>query len=585
VVELYCLPPDASIQAVYNPNAILVTESDEEMGEKVSLPGVWETTSWAVHLDALADGLRNVVGAVLGKAPANVVDDDIRYVVRTRVRYPAQEISLAYQAKGYRSPSLAIWTNEEGVKHYQIHLVSDRSHLEWSPNGELGQVNIAYKYVTSDISSPLGTIKGVIAHEVFHAIVKGYQINQGAARDDTIPFKGFNEGMATVMGHTMDHAGFIYVRNDIPPRSYSMMLNQSLGAFEPRELRYNNQDFFAYVGKRFGEGSMKYLVGSGMDGPFQNGVLDQTRKYLGDHPEVQAGVSTAAEYLTAYRVALHNSLALQFQYSLADAYWIFAKDRAYENSAESVLRVGDTATPWIFQSQRFDSSAVYQYTFNDENETIELNCEDIPALNEIPPFSTRAILFNGNGFKARLQLSFVTVNWLEDALGNSMKVKVYRVGSNGVEITPEENTLVLDGFGSEFYQILVLLSNVNVESPISVIVNAVTETAPVQCTPAAMPEHSSNRWCFDYDFDCSGDWYSSPRCWYFEAGGTISQEDVGLMPTWSWHVEGDKLIIFQGEGYANMTMEAHFRDDCMSVEGGTLRSDNIDSGCWQAYRM
>lgn len=457
--------------------------------------------------------------------------------------------------------------------------------MEWSPNGELGQVNIAYKYITSTLSSPLGTIRGVIAHEVFHALVKGYQISQGPTENGEKPYKGFNEGMATVMGHTLDLSGAIYVRNDVPPRIYTMMLNQPLGVFEPRELRYTNQDFFAYVGKRFQEGSMDYLVGSAMDGPFQNGVLDQTRKYLSNHPELQAGVSTSAEYLAAYRMALHNSFSLQFQYSLAETYWIFAKDRAYENSPESRLRWDDPGTPWTFQSQRFDPSGTYQYTFNDTNETVELNYEDIPVLKEIPPFSTRAILFNGNGFNAKLTLSFVTVNWLEDSLGNSMKVKVYRVGQNGVEITADENTASLNGFGTDFSQALVLLSNVSVESPYSVMLTAVTEEAQVECTPAATPEHPSNRWCFSYDFDCSGNWTESPTCWYFEAGGAISQEGIGLMPTWSWHVEGDKLIIFQGEGSGNVTMEAYFRSNCMTLDRGTMSGDCIDHGWWMAFRQ
>jgi hypothetical protein len=57
------------------------------------------------------------------------------------------------------------------------------------------------------------------------------------------------------------------------------------------------------------------------------------------------------------------------------------------------------------------------------------------------------------------------------------------------------------------------------------------------------------------------------------------------MPTWTWHVEGNKLIIFQGEGYGNMTMEAYFNEDCMGVDMGTFRSDYVDHGNWRAYRM
>jgi hypothetical protein len=117
-----------------------------------------------------------------------------------------------------------------------------------------------------------------------------------------------------------------------------MMLNQPLGICVPRSACYRNNDFFAYVGKRYGGGSLTYLMGTGTDGDGdRNGILEQMRKHLEADASLIPGVSTADSFLTAYRMGVHTSFDLQFSFSLADIYWDFAKNRAYENNAESRL--------------------------------------------------------------------------------------------------------------------------------------------------------------------------------------------------------------------------------------------------------
>lgn len=584
-LELFSLPVSFDIQVVYNPNAVLLLEDDEEPAKVLPAPTPWETTTWGVHFDSTSSMLRAAVATVLAKPAADVTWPDIAQVVHTRIRRPAQDVSVLYQTARYCQPRLGVHTSLTGRKHYVLLLYNEKSVYSPSSDDGLGQVKISYRSIPKDISFVLGTSKGTIAHEVFHAIIRGYQFNMGPSMDGKEPFDGFNEGLATVMGHTVDHDNAINVRPNVvdPPRSYTLMLNWPFGVFEPYRSGYNNQDFFAYVGKHYNAGSMGYLAGSDSDGEYLNGVLEQTKKYLSEHPEVQTGTSTTASFTAAYLTAMHNSFSLQFGKSLADIYWDFARNRAYENNGDSVLRPADIITPWTFQRDRFEATAIHEYTFTGNDQEVEWNCNAIPALNNIPPMSTRALLINGSDFSATLTLAVETVNWFEDKLGNSMRVKVYKIGQNGTELTPGNNTFSLDGFGTNFTQVLVLLSNLSVDGPYSIIMSGATD--PIEgggCVPYGTWAHLGSRWYVETDYLCDDDW-ENYYWWVFGEDGSISDFFYGLLEGYSWSMEEDTIFVEWPDG---RHMEGKFSEDCdYMVDGVVVEIDGPPDTCWRARRQ
>jgi hypothetical protein len=537
-----------------------------------------------VYYDPTASEVRRAVATVLNRPEAEVTGDDVVQVLKDRVLKNARDVSLEYEGMGLRQPNLEVRTRNDGQKRLMLHIVTTKTMFEGSASEDgVGQVNIQCPVIARTPDYYLGTVKGVIAHEVFHAIVNGYNLKMGHTSLMQPAYGGYNEGMATVMGHTIDEGGVISVRpNVLPHRSYTMMLNQPLGICEPRTARYTNNDFFAYIAKHYGGGSMAYIAGTGVDDDGdKNGVLEQTRKYLTDvDTELLPWASPAENYLAAYRMCMDVTLSKQFDASLADVYWDFARNRAYENNADSRLRADDTETRWQLCSDHFEAAGICERTFSTDDQTINLSYTSAPALNEIQPFSTRALVFKGGSFNADLVLTFDRSNWLADDLGNSIRAIIYKSGEEGSALGAE-NTVTLPGFGLDFNQVAVLLCNVSVDGPYSIQMTA--QTQPHEDTGPCTPNEPTDRWHIEYNNDCLTPWVTdSDDLWHFKDDGTVSDHWLGVIRDYTWRVEGNKMIVSFGTDKG--TMEATFSQDCDRMENGVFVGDFVRFPCWKAGR-
>lgn len=580
-LALYGLPIRANYQVVYNPNREALF--DDEPGKTLTDLSPWETTTWAIHYDAKADVIRQAVATARGVPVATLTIDMIRQTIREKIKDVARDASVYYSSIGLREPNIALWTHNDGSKRFVLHLTNLRNFYR-NPTLEngIGQINIAAPVMGWNIDYFLGTSKNAVSHEMFHACVNGYELKMGKTPEERRAFNGYNEGMATVMGHTFDHDGVISARENHVDHNYTMILSQPLGDCVPREAAYTNNDFFAYFAKRFAGNSMNFLVGTGVDqNGDKNGILEQTHKYLLADTELLPYGSPYESYLYAYRVGLHRALKLQFDMSAADAYWDFAKNRAYENNEHSLMRSGDTATRWELHSDRFDASAVYQHTFASADETLPLSYNSISALNDIVPFSTRALVFNANGFDSKLTLTFQKGNWFPDDFGNSLRVKIYKAGEDGTELPAGEDTFSIEGFGADFNQVIVLIANVSVDGSYSIIMSAKTEPneEPGPCAPNGTVSDPWDRWLIEYDYDCNETW-DSDVLWHFLDDGTISHHWLGVISGYTWTVQDNKMIISFGPDQGGM--EATFSEDCENMEDGVFVGDFANPTCWRA---
>lgn len=578
-VELAGLPCDANFQVVYNPDCLFILEDWEEGEKRLTQAPPWETTRWVLHSNASAISIRTAVATVLSKNVNDVTRDEIIQVIRVRVGRQAREVAILMQNMGLRQPNITVRTREDGQKRMVLNLRDQRNFYE-NPTMEdgVGQVHIACPAIAWEPTFPLGTMRGVIAHELFHACVNGYDLKMGRTSLKKRAYRGHNEGMATVFGHTVDK-GIITVRPNYDGRLYTMMLNQPLGIHDPRRDAYANNDFFGYVGKHHGSGSLDYLAGTGTEQNRRvNGVLEQTRLCATADTLLLPWASELDSYLTAYRQGLNNALWLQFGFELADVYWDFARNRAYENNVDSRLRADDSATPWQLRRERFSEGGIYERSFNSDQQSISLSYESVPVLKEIPPMATRAVVFNGTGFDAKLTLAFETSHWIPDDLGNALYVKVYKAGEDGTELDPEDPAMSLAGFGTDFTQVVVLISNVSIQGAYSILMTATTEPneEPGPCTP----DTPWDRWLIEYDFGCDNTW-TSDDLWHFETGGAVSNHWLGTISGYSWSVVDNKMIIVLDD--PDHRMEATFSEDCEELENGTFIG-GINQNCWRAKK-
>jgi hypothetical protein len=580
-IELVGLPCDATFQVVYNPNGEFL-DGDAPAAKLLTAEPPWPVTQWRLHLDATNSVLRAAVAAALGISESSVTTQHVRQVLAERVRDNANEISTLFQAMGLRAPNNTVYTRPDGQKRFMLNVTNIRNCFE-NPTHEsgVGQIHISCPTIGWAPSYRLGTVRGVIAHEAFHASVNGYNLKMGATSLKKKAFAGYNEGMATVIGHTVDRDNVISVRENAEGRDYALKLNRPLGIHDPPSAGYSNNDFFAYVGKRYGGGSMDYVVGTGNDGPdFKTGVLDQMRKYLTADTLLLPWASPLESYLIAYRMGLHNAMFHEFNESLADVYWDFACNRACENNEQSQLRTDDPGLRHELRRERFAPGGILERTFTSDTQVIPLMQQ--PELTDIPPLATRAIVLKGNNFNAKLTMAFDVSSWQPDPLGNAVKVKTYRTYFNGFEL-PENGEAEFNGFGNgPFDEVIALVSNLSLTA--SYTVDLVAETEPIIDPGECLPDQPTDRWRIQYyDGFTITDEYN---LWHLETGGRVRDHATGVIPGYSWTFAGGKVIIWFGNEDNPMDrMEGQMLSHCGTIgDGRTHIGGFVTRRNWVAVR-
>lgn len=577
-IGLVGLHYDANLQVVYNPNAEFIIEDEPAVSKRLTGESPWQTVKWVLQADATNSVLRSAAAQALGISESTLTIEQVRDLLKEKVGRNAREISEMYSGMQVREPNIATRTREDGQKRFVL-ILTNKKNAFAPPDNEngIGQLNIGCQILGWGPTYWLGQIRGVIAHELFHACVNGYGLKMGRTTLRRKLFTGYNEGMATVIGHTIDNDNLITVRQVSATHDYSMKLDNPLCLHDPRLAAYANNDFFAYIGKKYGGGSLNYLIGTGTDDDgYLTGVMDQLRKYLSQDQLLLPWASEADSYLIAYRTALHNAMVLEFGESLANVYWDFARNRAYENNEESRLRAEDPATRWQLRTERFESAGIVEKTFSSNQQTIQILGD--PALTDIPPLATRAIVLNGIGFNANLTVAFDISTWQTDPLGGGIQVKAYHAGLNGLGLA-DDGTVQFANFGYlGFEQVVILVSNLAVTAAQSV--DLIAETEPFEEPAECSPDQPTDRWRISYDLDCDGS-FESEDFWHFETGGAI-RDELGIIPGYSWSFEEGEVYVSFGPDAGGMhgTMNV----TCTAILDGRFTGDIVRQTCWRAIR-
>lgn len=262
--------------------------------------------------------------------------------------------------------------------------------------------------------SECGTVTATIAHEMMHSIIDGYDIDKNIF-SLTYASLGIHDGIATVMGHTIDHpngqinvrpnrlvqtqsGGFIDNYWEIFQIDYSLLVSPVNNNDPNNGFQYSNEDFFAYLGKK--KGSMLYL----------EKLLENLRP-IQNNPDLRI----------CYLQGLNANFPAAGFSSLASEYTDFIRNRAYEHNPESVLRTNDPSRPYML----YPSFALpIPATISTSPGTV--------SIGDVPPFSSRAVMVDLHNLPASFY-QLITINSNNIPINNqNLLVICYLEKSKGI---------------------------------------------------------------------------------------------------------------------------------------------------------
>jgi hypothetical protein len=351
-VELLGLPPSFSFALAYNPN-IQKLSSDEALppldipaaeGDALGVP--WSTLDWWLVFDGSAikmDAAKQILGW-------------------------ARAAATMYSNAGLKEPFLRKETIGSTARWY-IHLTTDGSHFSEgvaADNGLFGRQYMSVNRVATPSTDRLGSGQASVAHEMFHAILRAYNIpnlifcnnnGNGCRRS----YSGINEGMATAAGYWIDQGSPAKPRpsEDVRP----MWLPFGWFSTQDPGTMYANQDFFVYL--------------------LRVGSLENFRMHL-------EGLATAAlpangtllAVLAAYDKAL-DVAPTGFGGNFTQTWAWYAADRAYMRDPDGYLWPNEPAggTPgatYVLDSSLFAAESNIEIAAKDCTPgTSSLDCEVI----------------------------------------------------------------------------------------------------------------------------------------------------------------------------------------------------------------
>ena len=380
-VETRGLPLVFTAAVIYNPNMNAVTSEDattlsaniQAYAPQSAIKAAkttWAAQSWCVIFNSANPNLIAAVKNVLGTA-GNPTVAQIRSTVVSKIASAAKSAQTIYQNDGLNGPNMYIGRTacRDSIARYSIHMVdsAEGAHYmgddpnEWenpsTENRHYGRLYMENSWLDGHVASMLD----IISHEMLHGIQDGYQIWGFTP-------KGYKEGSAATYGRSIDRGQVITVRNE------TEMLDVSLMSPNKGE-RYNNEDFFAYVGKQYNGGSLKYMADL----------------YAQMHTSIGDGI-TDPSAATMYG-AMDAHFSGKFSQSLQGIYLDFLKQRALTHNAASQLgRAGEVVSG--FAEGLFNAANVYKA--NVGLATCSRN-KDIQTWLPLTSFSARAIVVNPTG--------------------------------------------------------------------------------------------------------------------------------------------------------------------------------------------
>lgn len=235
VTHVLGLPPRMRVAACFTPSIRRAGADSPALAL-----ATWSTTEWVIDYD----------GQLVDEADAD------------GLLAAAREVSHRYGAAGLKEPFL--YKETVGARAvWHLHLTGAGSHFDSmakpdDPDEALrfGRLYLNVTRLDASADDPIGTIVDDLAHELFHAVFRSYEIpttcwdyeSDGATwcyPSDS----GFNEGLATAIGYWVDR-GELVPRPDLS----RMLLTTPFGYFDvaDRAAAYRNQDFYLYLLRKGG---------------------------------------------------------------------------------------------------------------------------------------------------------------------------------------------------------------------------------------------------------------------------------------------------------------------------------------------
>jgi PhoPQ-activated pathogenicity-related protein len=174
----------------------------------------------------------------------------------------------------------------------------------------------------------------------------------------------------------------------------------------------------------------------------------------------------------------------------ASLYLAYVRNRAIEHAEDRAVYPSEAVQSYgVRDLRRFEDNALRTLAFRAPTDTLVFppSSEPSPAdasFMNVPPLTSRAFLLKTRPLTTRVRLTFNREDWDADSRGNTVVVRVYREGMEPVDLPPDEDTVVLDGFdtGPEACgeEIFVLVSNLNLEQaqPVTLTAQAGSVLAP-----------------------------------------------------------------------------------------------------------
>ena len=294
------------------------------------------------------------------------------------------------------------------------------------------------------------SLENAFAQTLYQAAYDGYDyplVTAASAADlDTagqprqISFaEALNTGVAVYAGQRLD--GYTSARSFVEGERAELS-KPLLAAFAADTPGYAaaTQDFLTFLANAFDIEPFAFLFSSA---PATLGIIEGVRVALATLEDTP----TFDEATEEMRLAVSESLSTFFGQSLGRLYWVFARARGVEAGADAALRPSDAErVPFTLQTDQFTEDAVVEAAFAAAADEVLVSAATESALRDIPPLSSRAVVVEVDPETPNLKFTFNREAWEMDSLGNSVAVKVYPEGRDGVELGPEQTEIILNPF-------------------------------------------------------------------------------------------------------------------------------------------
>lgn len=360
VTRVLGLPPRARLAACFTPSIRRAGADTPALAF-----ATWSTTEWVIDYD----------GQLIDQTEAE------------GLLAAAREVSARYSAAGLKEPFLYKETSR-GHALWHLHLAGSGSHFDSmarpdDPDEALrfGRLYLNVSRLDATGDDPIGTIVDDLAHELFHAVFRSYEIpttcwdyeSDGATwcyPSDS----GFNEGLATAVGYWVDR-GELVPRPDLS----RMLLTAPFGYFDvaDRAAAYRNQDFYLYL--------------------LRKGGLEAARVHLETLATTSslASVGTKYEALALYSQALASAPTGLDSWTFNELFGRYVGERAYIRPLDAWIwttepeGLGQPGAEYVLDPGLVEEGAVRVREADCTPSTTRATCR--VKLGAVPPLAARLV--------------------------------------------------------------------------------------------------------------------------------------------------------------------------------------------------